>query len=238
MLSDSPSNPEQGLAFQIPLGRRKTMEADLLLPQTPFGVAVVAHGCGSCRRSPRNWKIARVLRELGFASLLIDLLTTETEGATPAESERLAIDAAERVIAAAEWLHGQPDTSVLPVGYYGAGTGAASALVAAARRPDMVDAVVARSGRTELAHSHLPEVAAPTLLIVGSHDLPVVHLNRSALNRLGSIQKEMQIVPGASHLFEEPGALNAAAIHAANWFARHLAGFDSATVNNALLARV
>lgn len=235
MLSPLTPRSEESTALAVPLGGCGAVEADLLLPPSPAGVAVLVHGSGSNRRSPRNRHLARLFRELGFATLLLDLLTLEeqAEQAETGDPEIPAIELAERIITAAEWLRHQPDTFGIPVGYLGAGSGAGCALAATATRPDIVQAVVTLSGRTELADAYLDRVLAPTLLIVGSRDLAVVHRNRDALDRIAANHKHLEIVPGASHLFEEPGALCAVAIHAANWFARHLAGVDFAVIGHA-----
>lgn len=232
MTFESTPGFDHDISVTIPLHGNRRLESDLILPARPFGVVVFAHGAGSNRRSPRNRHLARLLRDLGFATMLIDLLTADeqADGQVTGNWGEDAAEAAERIVASVERLRDEECASDLPIGLLGAGTGAASALVAAATRPEVARAVVARSGRTELADAHLARVNVPTLLIAGSHDLPVVHRNRLALERLGSEQKKLEIVPGASHLFEEPGALSAAAIHAANWFAKHLAGIDSATV--------
>ena len=202
------------------------LEGTLAVPQAAPGVVVFAHGSGSGRHSPRNRFVARVLREAGLGTLLFDLLTAEEE-AVDVRTAHLRFDIgllAERVVGATDWLAGVEATARLPVGYFGASTGAGAALVAAARRPDRVAAVVSRGGRPDLAADDLPRVRAPTLLIVGSNDEPVIGLNRQALDRLGAKEKGLCIVPGATHLFEEPGTLEEVARLAADWFARHLAG--------------
>jgi pimeloyl-ACP methyl ester carboxylesterase len=206
-----------------------TLDGGLAIPSGASGVVVFAHGSGSSRHSPRNRFVAQTLREAGLGTLLLDLLTAaeETEDVQTADY-RFDIDLlAERVVGATDWLAGQAATADLPLGYFGASTGAAAALVAAARRPERVRAVVARGGRPDLAANDLPHVRAPTLLIVGGNDLPVIGLNRQALDRLGSREKELHVVPGASHLFEEPGALEEVARLAADWFTRHLARAES-----------
>jgi putative phosphoribosyl transferase len=195
------------------------------IPPAATGVVVFAHGSGSGRLSPRNRFVARVLNEAGLATLLLDLLTVDEEAVDDRTAE-LRFDIgllAERVVLATDWL-AKAEVAALPVGYFGASTGAAAALVAAARRPEQVKAVVSRGGRSDLAADDLPLVQAPTLLIVGGNDGPVIDLNRQALGRLGSKEKQLQVVPGASHLFEEPGTLEEVARLAANWFTRHLGG--------------
>jgi dienelactone hydrolase len=202
------------------------LEGGLTIPQHAPGVVLFAHGSGSGRHSPRNRFVARALREAGLGTLLIDLLTVEEEQADVISAEfRFDIRLlAERVVGGIDWLAGLDATAGLPVGLFGASTGAAAALVAAARRPERVAAVVSRGGRPDLAGDDLPQVSASTLLIVGGADLPVIGLNRQALDRLGSKEKGLHIVPGATHLFEEPGALEEVARLAGEWFARHLAG--------------
>jgi putative phosphoribosyl transferase len=185
----------------------------------PRGVVVFAHGSGSSRHSPRNQLVARVLNGAGFATLLMDLLTPE-EG----EDRQKVFDIsllASRLTGAAEWLAGEPVTAGLPVGYFGASTGSAAALCAAAAHPDRVSAVVSRGGRPDLAGSGLSGVRAPTLLIVGGDDESVLTWNREALARL-TCPKELAVVPGATHLFEEPGALAQVADLARKWFNSHL----------------
>jgi dienelactone hydrolase len=183
-----------------------------------------AHGSGSSRHSPRNRYVAGVLRAAGLATLLMDLLTPEEE-AEDRHTARLRFDIgllAERLVGATDWLAQQPQTAGWPVGYFGASTGAGAALVAAAQRPDVVGAVVSRGGRPDLAGGALARVEAPTLLIVGGRDEPVIGLNRQALGRLGAAEKKLVIVSGATHLFEEPGALEEVARLASGWFTRHL----------------
>jgi len=187
-------------------------------------VVLFAHGSGSSRLSPRNRHVARVLNEAALATLLVDLLTPEEE-AIDARKAHLRFDIgllAERLVAATDWLTAHPDTRDLRVGYFGASTGAAAALVAAAARSGAVGAVVSRGGRPDLAGRVLALVRAPTLLIVGGRDLQVLELNREAFAQL-TCDKRLEIVPGATHLFEEPGALHEVARLAANWFVEHLA---------------
>jgi dienelactone hydrolase len=182
-----------------------------------------AHGSGSSRHSPRNRYVAEALREGGLATLLIDLLTS-AEDREDARSARLRFDIAllaRRVAAATAWLTENPATSRLRIGCFGASTGAAAALVAAAERPNDVGAVVSRGGRPDLAIPVLARVKAPTLLIVGSLDLPVIDMNREALEHL-QVEKRLEIVPGATHLFEEPGALEQVAHLARQWFQTYL----------------
>ena len=200
-----------------------TLEGSLGIPNSAGGVVLFAHGSGSGRHSPRNRYVARVLREANLATLLIDLLT-EDEEEVDLRTTRLRFDIgllARRLVGATDWLVQNPDTEQLRIGYFGASTGAGAALVAAAERPDEVGAIVSRGGRPDLAGDALPLVKAPTLLIVGGNDEPVIGMNEEALARMRAV-KRLQIVPGASHLFEEPGALEEVARLATGWFARHL----------------
>jgi putative phosphoribosyl transferase len=199
------------------------LEGNLGVPEGARGVVLFAHGSGSGRNSPRNRYVARTLREAGLATLLLDLLTPEEE-AVDFRTGHLRFDIgllAERLAGATDWLMENPDTRGLRIGYFGASTGAGAALVAAARRPGSVGAVVSRGGRPDLAGEALPLVEAPTLLIVGGDDEPVIRMNEEAFARM-SAEKELEIVPGASHLFEEPGTLEKVARLAADWFKDHL----------------
>jgi putative phosphoribosyl transferase len=200
-----------------------TVEGNLVVPEDAAGVVLFAHGSGSSRLSPRNRSVARELQERGLATLLIDLLTANEE-AIDLKTARLRFDIgllADRLAGATDWLLEQPETRGLRIGYFGASTGAAAALVAAAIRPRSVGAVVSRGGRPDLAGEALPRVQAPTLLIVGGDDLPVIGLNREAFARL-ICKKKLEIVPGASHLFEEPGTLETVERLAGDWFLQHL----------------
>lgn len=202
-----------------------TLEGNLSVPADARGVVLFAHGSGSSRHSARNRFVARQLVAAGVGTLLIDLLTEDEERAEQ-YTRHLRFDIpllAGRLAGATDWLAADPRTAALPVGYFGASTGGGAALVAAAERADRVAAVVSRGGRPDLAGDALGRVKAPTLLIVGGDDEPVVGMNEWALARLGSPVKELRIVPGASHLFEEPGTLEEVARLAADWFARHLA---------------
>ncbi|MGH1570378.1 dienelactone hydrolase family protein [Methylobacterium sp. P31] len=199
------------------------LDADLRVPQNSRGVILFAHGSGSGRFSPRNRSVAQALNAAGFATVLADLLTPDEETADR-RTGRLRFDIpflAGRLRAVAAWLPGQPDLRLLPRGYFGASTGAAAALVAAAAEPEQVGAVVSRGGRPDMAGGVLPRVRAPTLLLVGSRDPEVLALNEAALARLTCV-KRLVVVPGASHLFEEPGTLETVAQHAARWFREHL----------------
>ncbi|OLE03574.1 MAG: hydrolase, partial [Ktedonobacter sp. 13_1_20CM_4_53_11] len=192
--------------YQIPVENNITLEGNLSLPENPRGVVLFAHGSGSSRHSPRNQFVAQVLHETGFATLLIDLLTMQEEEQDRYTGRfRFDIDLlSRRVVGATDWLTANPTTANLSIGYFGASTGAAAALVAAAERPVAVGAVVSRGGRPDLASSYLPAVQAPTLLLVGSKDTQVIELNRRAFSLL-RCEKQLEIIPGASHLFEEPG---------------------------------
>ncbi len=187
----------------------------LRTPRSPIGVVAFAHGSGSGRFSPRNQFVARVLEEAGFATLLIDLLEEDES-----EDRRKVFDIpllASRLRAAGKWLGEDGETRALPLGYFGASTGAAAALVAAAGDPDRVGSVVSRGGRPDLALENLSLVKAPTLLIVGGRDEEVLELNRQALAAL-RCPKQLTVVPGATHLFSEPGTLEEVARLAADWF--------------------
>lgn len=191
----------------------------LEIPPDAQGIVVFAHGSGSSRLSPRNAAVAHHLNSNGLATLLFDLLTpTESMDRSNVFDIGLLGSRLERVCT---WLHGRPEAGDLPIGLFGASTGAAAALVAAAALPDLVGAVVSRGGRPDLAGSALPKVKAPSLLIVGSLDTVVIGLNEEALAQMSG-PHELTIVPGASHLFEEPGTLNEAAEMATTWFVDHL----------------
>ena len=209
--------------IQIPIDERDVaLDGDLALPEPCRGVVVFAHGSGSSRHSPRNRAVAASLQQAGFATVLMDLLSADEE-AIDRHTAHLRFDIellARRLAAATEWLTKQSETAKLTLGYFGASTGAAAALVAAANDP-RVRAVVSRGGRPDLAGSRLPEVAAPTLLIVGGDDGSVIALNQQALRAMRCV-KELAIVPGATHLFEEPGALERVMTLALRWFERHL----------------
>jgi putative phosphoribosyl transferase len=200
-----------------------TLEGNLSLPERARGIVLFAHGSGSSRHSPRNRYVARVLNEAKLATLLVDLLTPDEE-AVDLRTAHLRFDIgllAGRLVGVTAWLTQYPDTRELRIGYFGASTGAAAALVAAAQRPDAVGAIVSRGGRPDLAGPALARVRAPTLLIVGGNDFEVVELNRRALALL-RCEKQLEIVPGATHLFEEPGALEEVARLACEWFERYL----------------
>jgi len=199
------------------------LEGELGMPCVPGGLVIFAHGSGSSRLSPRNQYVARVIRESAFATLLFDLLTPEEE-AVDVYTRHLRFDIellTRRLIDATNWAAVQPETRKLRSGYFGASTGAAAALVAAAQLGDAIGAVVSRGGRPDLAGDALGRVESPTLLIVGGLDHVVIRLNAQAFEQL-RCQKETRIVPGATHLFEEPGALEEVARLSVEWFRRHL----------------
>ncbi len=207
---------------RIPVGPA-VLDADLAVPAGAGGVVLFAHGSGSSRFSPRNRHVARQLEAAGLATVLADLLTPDEERIDD-RTRHLRFDIAllgERLIGAIDWLRTFAPVAGLPIGLFGASTGAAGALVAAARRPDSIAAVVSRGGRPDLAGPALAEVRAPTLLIVGGDDVPVIELNEHALAQL-RCEKRIAIVPGATHLFEEPGTLDRVAALARDWFVRHL----------------
>jgi putative phosphoribosyl transferase len=217
-----------GLERQVSLpAAGVTLDGTLGMPTDARGMVLFAHGSGSSRFSPRNRYVARVLRDAGLATLLVDLLSPGEEEVDMA-TRHLRFDIgllAERLVVGLDWLAHDPATGALPVGLFGASTGGGAALVAAARRPDAVSAVVSRGGRPDLAGDALPQVRAPTLLIVGGHDEAVIELNRQAMRRMRS-EVHLEIVPGASHLFEEPGTLEEVAALARDWLLRHLANLD------------
>lgn len=199
------------------------LAGDLTAPDGAGGVVVFAHGSGSGRNSPRNRAVSRALLEGGLATLLVDLLTAE-EGAEDRDSGRWRFDVdllGARVVAAIDWLAGDSQLGRLPVGCFGASTGAAAALIAAAQRPQRVAAVVSRGGRPDLAEQALGHVIAPTLLIVGGADTAVIDLNRSAANRIAAGPR-VDVIPRAGHLFEEPGALEQVARLTRDFFTEHL----------------
>jgi dienelactone hydrolase len=200
-----------------------TLEGNLALPPGTQGIVAFAHGSGSSRHSPRNRYVAQVLQEAGLATLLFDLLTLAEE-AIDVRTRQLRFDIGlltERLIGATDWLSQHHETRDLRIGYFGSSTGAAATLMAAAERPEAVGAVVSRGGRPDLAAPSLLRVRAPTLLIVGGADVPVIRMNQMALDQL-QVEKRLAIVSGATHLFEEPGALEQVARLASEWFRRHL----------------
>jgi putative phosphoribosyl transferase len=215
-------SPHQAELVQIRAGG-VNLEGDLQVPEQATGLVVFAHGSGSSRHSHRNRFVAHELYAAGLATLLLDLLTLEEE-AVDQHTGHLRFDIGllgERLVAATQWAALDPGSRSLPLGYFGASTGAAAALVAAAIEPEKVRAVVSRGGRPDLAEDALPLVGAPTLLIVGSRDLTVLELNRAAMGRMRA-EARLEVIPGATHLFEESGALEVVARLARDWFLRHL----------------
>jgi putative phosphoribosyl transferase len=214
--------PKEEDAVSIPAGT-VTINGNLTVPPRAKGIVLFAHGSGSSRFSTRNTKVAREINQAGIATLLIDLLTEEEEAIDVYSGEfRFNIDLlAQRLVHATEWLTKNPTTKNLVVGYFGASTGAAAALIAAAKLPTQIKAVVSRGGRPDLAGNHLPNVKAPTLLIVGGDDVEVLELNREAAAQM-TAEKKLVVVPGATHLFEEPGKLEEVAKLAIAWFSKHL----------------
>lgn len=214
-----------GVTHVVPVGAAR-LEGDLAVPERATGIVLFAHGSGSSRLSPRNRFVAETLNKVGLATFLVDLLTPQEEDVDRRTAQhRFDIQLlARRLTGVVDWLDASAARSAsLPVGLFGASTGAAAALVGAAVRPRLIRAVVSRGGRPDLAGSALPRVHAPTLLIVGGADLQVLELNRQALELLGTTTKEIAVIPGATHLFEEPGALEEVAQLAAGWFSAHLA---------------
>lgn len=206
------------------------LEGNLEIPQGTRGIVLFAHGSGSSRHSPRNRYVAQVLRQAGLATLLMDLLTPSEE-VIDRQTRHLRFDIgllAERLVGATHWLKETPATQQLKIGYFGASTGAAAALVAAADCPEVVGAVVSRGGRPDLAGSALSRVCAPTLLIVGERDPLVLKLNREAQAQL-RVSNQLELVGGATHLFEEPGTLEEVARLASQWFARYLMEAETVT---------
>jgi dienelactone hydrolase len=215
-------NAQAELALQIHAGD-VSLEGDLRLPDNPLGLVMFAHGSGSSRHSPRNKQVANVLHQSGIGTLLMDLLTVDEE-AVDQYTRHLRFDIgllAQRLVAATDWLKEDPELTGLSLGYFGASTGAAAAIIAAAHRPEHIKAVVSRGGRPDLAGASLALIKAPTLLIVGGDDYAVIDLNRQAFARM-TCEKRLEIVPGATHLFEEPGTLDKAAELAADWFGQYL----------------
>jgi putative phosphoribosyl transferase len=222
VVPDRPDPREQASDILV---RVSDAELDGVLgrPEAAKGAVLFAHGSGSSRHSPRNRQVAKALYRAGYAVVLVDLFTPAEEQEDQRTGRvRFDVDLlARRISDTVGWLEQNPETRGLPLGLFGASTGAAGALAAAAQRPESVRAVVSRGGRPDLASPWLTTVAAPTLLVVGALDHPVLELNRQAADALGGLAK-VEVVPGASHLFEEPGALEQVAQHATNWFSQHL----------------
>jgi dienelactone hydrolase len=212
-------------AVRVPIGSAH-LDGDLTIPVEATGIVIFAHGSGSSRHSPRNRHVAAMLQHRGFATLLIDLLTEREEELDEFTGEyRFDIGRlADRLVAVSRWVGETVDTASLAIGFFGASTGAGAALVAAAELP-AVAAVVSRGGRPDLAGAALGRVNAPTLLIVGGRDTPVIQMNRDAMAQMRA-PVSIEIVPGATHLFEEPGALDRVAGLAADWFERYLSPTD------------
>jgi len=210
-------------AVRIPIESHATVLGDLRVPEAAIGLVIFAHGSGSGRRSPRNRSVAEALNDAGFATLLIDLLE-EDEDVEAGDSGHPKWDIemlSKRLAHTREWTADDQELASLPVGYFGASTGAGAALAAAAREPDLIRAVVSRGGRPDLAGDQLRSVKAPTLLIVGSRDAHVLDLNREAANKMKA-EVRLTVVPNATHLFPEPGALEQVAELAVEWFRTHL----------------
>ena len=221
--SKSKSKSKSSSEIQIPINSI-TLEGNLIIPEGAKGIVVFAHGSGSSRYSSRNRYVAQELHKEGLGTLLFDLLTDEEEIIDMVTAHlRFDIDLlANRLVEVTNWLLSNPDTKKLNKGYFGASTGAAAALIAAKAHANVIKAVVSRGGRPDLAEKALPDVKAPTLLIVGGEDFQVIEMNQWALDRLKVEQKELRIVPGATHLFEEPGTLEEVANLAGQWFKRYL----------------
>jgi putative phosphoribosyl transferase len=211
-------------SLEIPAGR-VVLDADIVIPKGPQGVVLFVHGSGSSRHSPRNRYVAGELQTIGLATVLADLLNAEEER-LDARTAKLRFDIrllAARVVALTDWLAEDEHTAGLSVGYFGASTGAAAALIGGVARPGQVKAIVSRGGRPDLAGEDLHLVSQPTLLIAGGNDEVVIDLNRRALQQLTG-EARLEIIPGAGHLFEEPGALEQVAGLARDWFGNHLSG--------------
>ena len=222
-MDESSASAQEQQSVRVPVGSA-VLDGDLVVPEGAVGAVILAHGGGNGRHRPRNEFVAGILNQGGFATLLLDLLTP-TEEAVDRDTGLLRFDVdllAERLVAVTDWLDGDPRTVGLPLGYFGASTGAAAALIAATERPDLVGAVVSRGGRPDLADRVLPLVEAPTLLIVGGEDPPSIALNGQAMARLGAAHM-LEIVPGAGQSFAEPGTLEQVAGLALAWFEQFLA---------------
>ncbi|MDD5701912.1 MAG: dienelactone hydrolase family protein [Dehalococcoidales bacterium] len=214
-------NVTEECPVQVTAGKA-ILNGSLCIPEKAQAVVIFAHGSGSSRLSPRNQYVAARLRTAGLATLLFDLLTQDEEDRDITGQFRFNIKLlSERLVGATDWLKEVAGAEKFKVGYFGASTGAAAALVAAAERPDIVSAVVSRGGRPDLAGDALSRVKAPVLLIVGGNDAPVIDMNHTAMRFL-KVEKRLDIVPGATHLFEEPGKLEKVADLAKEWFLKHL----------------
>lgn len=220
-MSSLHNDVSEARAVRVPAGG-VLLNADLTIPRGARAIVAFAHGSGSSRHSVRNRYVAEILNGYKFATLLADLLT-ENEEVIDMRTRHLRFDIpmlADRLVDIAAWLQQEPQTKDLKIGWFGASTGAGAALIAAAQRPENIMAVVSRGGRPDLAGAYLPEVVAPVLLIVGENDPQVLDMNKEALARLNT-ESKLEIVPNATHLFEEPGTLEAAAVLAAEWFQGH-----------------
>ena len=222
-LKESSGKSKNNSEIRIPINSI-TLEGNLIIPEGAKGIVVFAHGSGSSRHSSRNQYVARELQKEGLGTLLFDLLTADEERIDMVTAHlRFDIDLlANRLVDVTNWLLNNPDTEYLNIGYFGASTGAAAALIAAKEHSNSVKAVVSRGGRPDLAEKALPGVKAPTLLIVGGEDFQVIDMNQWAFDRLTVKEKQLKIVPGATHLFEEPGTLEEVAYLAGEWFKRYL----------------
>ena len=223
-MSDTKAKLHFEQAVNIPSGN-VNLEGELKVPQGANGVVLFAHGSGSSRHSPRNQFVAQTLNTGGLATLLFDLLTSEEEQLDLLTRKfRFDIDLlAKRTIQVTDWLVKQPEIGNLKLGYFGSSTGAAGALIAAAERPQVIHAVVSRGGRPDLANDALPRVNVPVLFIIGELDTLVLELNEQAMAQMNPVvERHLEIIPRATHLFEEPGALEQVAKKARSWFLRHL----------------
>ena len=224
-MKESSNNGKNNHEVRIPINSI-VLEGNLVIPEGAQGIVIFAHGSGSSRHSSRNKYVAWKLQKEGFGTLLFDLLTAEEERIDMVTAHlRFDIDLlANRLVDVTNWLLKNPVTKNLNIGYFGASTGAAAALIAATENSNVIKAIVSRGGRPDLAEKSLPDVKAPTLLIVGGNDFQVIDMNRWALERLNVEDKELKIVPGATHLFEESGALEEVAHLAGEWFKRYILG--------------
>jgi putative phosphoribosyl transferase len=222
-MKESSGKSKNNSEIRIPINSI-TLEGNLIIPEGAKGIVVFAHGSGSSRHSSRNQYVARELQKGGLGTLLFDLLTADEERIDMVTAHlRFDIDLlANRLVDVTNWLLNNPDTKNLNMGYFGASTGAAAALIAAKEHSNSIKAVVSRGGRPDLAEKALPGVKAPTLFIVGGEDFQVIDMNQWAFDRLTVKEKQLKIVPGATHLFEEPGTLEEVAYLAGEWFKKYL----------------